>query len=674
MGQAGRQSRELSWLRFDRRVLQEAESPAVPLLERLNFVDICGRNLDEFFMVRVGGLLRRLVVCPEVTASQELEDVLSAAHRLVEERDQVYWDVMAGLEPMGIREERPEELRGERKKRCAEYWKHMVHPLLSPQLVTGRQPFPHMQSKALYLAALLRDKKGKQVLGLLPLPRCLRPILTLPGEGFSYVRLERLLLAQAEGSFGGSRVETASIVTVTRSGDLPWENPLAAGQEDCRRRMVRALKKRDRLAPVRLEIEGRGDSRLVALLRKRLGLSQEQVFQQSTPLALCWVGGLGRELLPEERQSLCWPTLRPRFPAELEREKPVMEQTESRDRLICYPYEGMEGFLRLLQEAALDENVVSIRITLYRLAPASRVAAWLAAAAENGKEVTALVELRARFDERNNLQWAERLETAGCQVVYGQEGMKCHAKVCLITRRVPGGFRTITQIGTGNYNEKTARQYTDLCLLTADQDIGRDAGLLFRRLLSGELTGVYRSLLVAPEGLLPALLNLIHREGEKGMGGEIFLKANGLNCPDVMDALEQAARQGARVRLLIRGICCLLPGQPEQGRKIEVRSVVGRFLEHSRIYCFGGENEGRVYLSSADLMNRNLCRRVEVACPVKSEEHRRRLRAYLELLWRDTVKGRRLDAWGNYCPVESGEPGLDSQAYLAEKCRCYNDH
>ncbi len=675
------QDRELSWLRFNQRVLEEGLDARIPLMERLNFAAIFTRNLDEFFMVRVSRLLDLNLMkgsCRDsrtgLTPAQQLAAVLKAAVPLYRQRDKLLARLGRALRDCGIAVLRPGELDGRDRRRLERWFRDELRPILSPMVVDARHPFPHLPSKSLALALVLRRGRRRQF-GLVLLPRAVPPCLFLDGPGLRCVLTEQIALAWAASLFPGYQTDEACVISVTRSADLPPENEEAELGEDFRQHMKKVLKKRARLAPVRLEIQGTAGDGMVAFLCRRLGLCRAQVFRCRAPLVLDFAAELARRLPPEQAAALCYPPHIPRWPAGLDRGQPVLPQVLRRDVLLRYPYHSMDPFLRLIREAGRDPKVVAIRLTVYRVAPQSRLLALLADAAENGKEVTVLVELRARFDEQNNIAWAERLEEAGCTVLYGCAACKVHAKLCLITRRDRGRIQYITQVGTGNYNEKTARQYADLCLMTAHPGIGADAALFFQNMATSNLRGGYRWLLASPGALKRRLLALIDRETARARAGRearIFLKVNALTDRQIIDRLVRAGQAGVEVVMNIRGICCLRPGLPGLTSHIHVFSLVGRWLEHARIYVFGAGRDARIYLSSADLMTRNTERRSELACPVLDEGIRRQVLRYVELLCRDNVKARRMGPDGRYVPVSRrpDAPPLDAQAaMLAQAAR-----
>ena len=661
------QNRELSWLRFNRRVLEEAGDETVPLLERLKFIAIFTSNLDEFFMVRVGNLFDLSLVSPGeidnktgLTPSGQLEQIYSVIPGLIEIKNRLYDDAAALLRREGICDLTMDELTGEERKFVSTCYKAKILPVLSPQIVDAHHPFPHLVSKGLYVAALLRGKKGAASLGFLPVPDRLPAFLTMPGDPGRSIRMETVLHHYAPTLFGEFKVESACVLCVTRSADLSLDAELLEG-EDIRSRMSKLLKKRASQSVVRLELSGKMSGEFMKLLKSRIRVESRQIYVDRSPLRMKYVFELIRTLPAERAAALSFPPYRPRWPADLDPKASIIDQVRRRDRLLFFPFDGVDPFLRMLDEAAERPDVLAIRITIYRLASSSRVAHILCKAAENGKEVTALMELRARFDEANNISWSRLLEGSGCKVIYGVEEYKCHSKICLITLRRGDKLSYVTQIGTGNYNEHTNEQYTDLSLMTADEQIGLDGTAFFQNMLVGNLEGTYRHLLVAPAGIKPRLLELIDQEIAKGPEGRIRIKANSMTEREVMDKLAEASQAGVQVQLILRGICCLRPGIPARTENIHVTSIVGRFLEHGRIYCFGRGKNAVVYIASADLMTRNLNHRVEIACPVYDQQVREQLLWILHTQLEDNVKASSLLPDGSYCRKVNTLAPCDSQ-------------
>lgn len=658
------QNRELSWLSFNRRVLEEAEDPAVPLMERFRFLSIFTSNLDEFFMVRVGSLVDLSLITPDVTENksgktprEQLNMIYDAVQPLIRKRDAVYMKLSEELKQVGVVDIPYEKLTGRDRDYVHQYYRDSIRPLLSPQIIDRNHPFPHLKNKALYAAALLQ-RKEKTVLGIVAMPESVPSILMLPEQSGGFVRTETILEHYLKKIFHIYMVREQAVVSVTRNADISYdEEKFDDDNPDFRNHMTKLLRLRERLSPVRLEVQGEAPE-LAHILQQRLKLTERESYTCRCPLVMKYaydLDGFSEQLLYKPYQ--------PVYPSYLRPDVSMWEQVRQRDVLLFYPYHSMQPFLQLLKEAAGDPKVLSIQITIYRLAKNSAIVQHLCAAAQQGKNVTAVVELRARFDEQNNIDWAKMLEEAGCRVVYGLDGFKCHSKLCLITRKERSGLSYVTQIGTGNYNEKTSKQYTDFSMMTANAQVARDAVAFFQNMLIGNLWGDYETLLVAPVSMKPSILRMIEEETRKGSAGRIIIKANSVTERDLIDRLAAASQAGVKIDLIIRGICCLVPGIPGKTDHITVTSVVGRFLEHSRIYCFGAGADCRMYISSADMMTRNQVRRVEVACPVSSPELKTFFLSYLELLLHDNVKARRLQPDGSYTALPAGGEPINAQEY-----------
>lgn len=669
------QNRELSWLEFNARVLAEAEDETVPLLERFKFLAIFTSNLDEFFMIRVGSLTDMAALEPNrrdtksgLTAGEQLSRIYAAVEPLYARRDAAFRDVNALLAQEDLCRTSMDELDNSERKYIKRYFNTMIAPVLSPQVVDSHHPFPHLEGKVLHIAVLLSHKKNER-LGLIPVPASLPPITFLPNDKRRYLMTEDILLAFADSIFEMYDVLEKTVFCVTRNADVPLDDePFGSEQVDLRKKMERMLRQRRRMAIVRVELSRPVSSHFKECLHKRFEVTDEQIFlSRSAPLRMSYAFSLGDYLSDGRRSRLSDPPFIPQQPAMLPAGQSLLKTALQRDVLLSYPYESMEPFLQMIREAANDPPVLSVRITIYRLASKAKLVEYLCAAAENGKDVTVLIELRARFDEQNNIDWSERLEEAGCKIIYGFEDYKVHSKICLITRRERGGVRYITQVGTGNYNEKTARQYTDVSLVTSSESIGMDAAQFFNNMAMSNLNGRYNRLLVAPTSLKNNILSLMDGEIAKGSDGYILLKFNSLTDIDMIEKLHEASCAGVTVEMIIRGICCLLPGVPGKTENITVTSIVGRFLEHSRIYVFGrGENE-KMYISSADLMTRNTERRVEIACPIDSPAVRARLHDILFAMQHDTVKARVLQPDGSYQKKPSVPEPICAQDLLMQQ-------
>ena len=669
------QNRELSWLQFNARVLAEAEDENVPLLERFKFLAIFTSNLDEFFMIRVGSLCDMAAVDKEhtdsksgLTAKEQLHLIYKAVEPLYARRDAAFSDVDSKLSAIGLRRLTMDSLAPDEQKYIKRYFKDIIAPVLSPQIVDSHHPFPHLEGKVLHIAALLSHKKTER-LGLLPVPASLPPVVFLPETPSRYIPTEDILLAYADHVFEMYDVLEKTVLCVTRNADIQVDDETFGVEGgDFRKKMEKLLRQRRRMAVVRVEINRPISDHFKEHFRSRFEVSDAQIFLSRTaPLKLGYAFSLGEHLPEKKRAFLSDAPFTPQQPAMLSAGQSLLKAALQRDILLSYPYESMEPFLQMIREAANDPAVLAIRITIYRLASKAKLVEYLCAAAENGKDVTALIELRARFDEQNNIDWSERMEEAGCKIIYGFEDYKVHSKICLITRRERGAVRHITQVGTGNYNEKTAKQYTDVSLITADERIGQDAGAFFNNMALGNLSGRYSRLFVAPTSLKNNILALMDEQIAKGKDGYILLKFNSLTDIDVIAKLREASCAGVTVEMIVRGICCLLPGVPGHTENITVTSIVGRFLEHSRIYVFGRGDEEKMYISSADLMTRNTERRVEIACPIDDPAVRTRLHDILYAMQHDTVKARVLQPDGTYCKKPAVQDPICAQDLLMQQ-------
>ena len=669
------QNRELSWLQFNARVLAEAEDENVPLLERFKFLAIFTSNLDEFFMIRVGSLCDMAAVDKGhtdsksgLTAKEQLHLIYKAVEPLYARRDAAFSDVDSKLSAIGLRRLTMDSLAPDEQKYIKRYFKDIIAPVLSPQIVDSHHPFPHLEGKVLHIAALLSHKKTER-LGLLPVPASLPPVVFLPETPSRYILTEDILLAYADHVFEMYDILEKTVLCVTRNADIQVDDETFGVEGgDFRKKMEKLLRQRRRMAVVRVEINRPISDHFKEHFRSRFEVNDAQIFLSRTaPLKLGYAFSLGEHLPEKKRAFLSDAPFTPQQPAMLSAGQSLLKAALQRDILLSYPYESMEPFLQMIREAANDPAVLAIRITIYRLASKAKLVEYLCAAAENGKDVTALIELRARFDEQNNIDWSERMEEAGCKIIYGFEDYKVHSKICLITRRERGAVRHITQVGTGNYNEKTAKQYTDVSLITADERIGQDAGAFFNNMALGNLSGRYSRLFVAPTSLKNNILALMDEQIAKGKDGYILLKFNSLTDIDVIAKLREASCAGVTVEMIVRGICCLLPGVPDHTENITVTSIVGRFLEHSRIYVFGRGDEEKMYISSADLMTRNTERRVEIACPIDDPAVRTRLHDILYAMQHDTVKARVLQPDGTYCKKPAVQDPICAQDLLMQQ-------
>lgn len=666
-------NRELSWLKFNERVLEEAADPNVPLFERLKFIAIFMNNLDEFFMIRVGTLQDQMLVkgVPAenktgMTPREQVNAILRHTRKLIKHRDSVYVSLVKKLYRHNVRRVKVSDLNEQEEAYLRRYYEREIYPLLSPQIIDNRHPFPFLVNKGIYVGIYFESHKDT-FFGVIPALGAFDRLCRLPGPGIRFVLVEDIIHHYASTIFGSHNLLDRMIFRVTRNADIITESSPYDDEIDFRHTMKELLKKRVKLAPVRLEIHGELKKEFIRYLCKKLMLNQNHVFISRAPLDLSYVYRLKDCLSEAVRKKLMFPQHIPQDSAMVNPRKPVMQQVLDRDLLFAYPFESMKHFLRLLEEAAADPDVVSIKITLYRVGKEGRIIRSLMKAAENGKEVLAVVELSARFDEEENIEWATQLTDAGCRVVYGVEEYKVHSKVLLITRKEEKGIRYITQIGTGNYNERTSRLYTDLSLITSDPGIGMDAVNLFNDILVNSLEGRYENLWVAPAYMFGHILQRIQKEidhAKKGEEAAILVKMNSLTNKDIIDKLIEASQAGVLIRMIVRGICCLRPGVPGLTDNVTVVSIVGRFLEHTRVYCFGTGDRRGVYISSADWMTRNLHRRIEVACPILDQSLSSRIVKMLETQLCDNVKARVLQRDGTYARPEqlvNEAQALDSQ-------------
>lgn len=675
------QNRELSWLRFDNRVLDEAFDETVPLFERLKFVSIFESNLDEFLMVRVGGLsdLAELKIQPvdnksNMTASEQVDAVMAEMPRLLTRWESIFKSIEGKLDTLGVHRARIDSLTPEERTFVARYFQAYVSPVISPLVIDPRHPFPNLRNGALYLACGLDGVTDEEsLLGLIEIPASMNRVVEIPSPTgtYSYILLEDVILACLDSCFGSYKPLDRALIRVTRNADIDPDGEGVEEEEDYRQHMKRILKKRLRLQPVVLAVSGSLEKATLKTIRKALELSRRSVFTCDIPLDLGYVFGIEGKIPEHLRNELLFTPFKPQPNPNIDMTRSIREQVLQHDKLLFYPYEAMNPFLDLVHEAAYDPECISLRITLYRVAKQSRLCESLIDAAENGKEVTVLMELRARFDEQNNIEWAERLEEAGCTVIYGSEGFKCHSKICQLTYREGMALTRLTLLGTGNFNEKTAKLYSDFMLMTAHPGIGEDANLFFRNLSLGNLRGDYRFLGVAPVGLKPLIMRGLDREIQRALAGEparVFFKLNSLTDREVIDKIAEASCAGVRVDMIIRGISCLKPGVPGKTENVHVRSIVGRFLEHARVYAFGVDSD-MIYLSSADMMTRNTEHRVEIAFPVLDPTCRAMVHEYMGMQLRDNVKARSLTSDGTWVPVEraEGEKPFNSQEALLER-------
>ena len=668
-------NRELSWLKFNERVLEEAENPEVPLCERMTFVSIYQSNLDEFFRVRVGSLQDQMLISKEIrenktkmTSAEQIRAIIKEVKKLNQRKDKAYEKLMKKIEDYGITFINFASAKTEEKKFLEKYFMKEIMPLSSPTIVSKRQPFPFLKNGEIYAVVVLETRNKKERIGIIPCSNnMLARMVELPGGKGRYMLIEELILHYIGKVFKGYKVKGKSLLKVVRNADIDAD---AAYDEDLdyREFMEDLMKQRKKLSPVRIDLSREMDETVVDALCRYLDVTPDRVFRSEAPLDVSFVFQV-QDLL-RRNTELFYEKRVPQKSPEFKDGQSILQQITKEDKLLSYPYDSIRPFLKMLTEAAEDDSVISIKMTLYRLAKQSKVIEALCEAAENGKEVVVLVELRARFDEENNIRWSRMLEEAGCQIIYGLEHYKVHSKLCLITRRGENGIQYITQIGTGNYNEKTARLYTDLSLMTANEQIGMDAARVFQALAKGEVVEDMEHLLVAPKCLQSKVIEKIEEQIQKQKNGEtayIGLKMNSLTDKRIIDKLIDASKAGVKIDMIVRGICCLIPGVEGETENIHVISVVGRFLEHSRIYIFGKGEEAQYYIGSADFMTRNTVKRVEVAAPVYSERLKKRLQDLFDLMLSDNKKARKEDTKGTYSVVECKGQPINSQELLYQE-------
>lgn len=668
-------NRELSWLKFNERVLEEAENPEVPLCERMTFVSIYQSNLDEFFRVRVGSLQDQMLISTEIrenktkmTSAEQIRAIIKEVKKLNQRKDKAYEKLMKKIEDYGITFINFASAKTEEKKFLEKYFMKEIMPLSSPTIVSKRQPFPFLKNGEIYAVVVLETRNKKERIGIIPCSNnMLARMVELPGGKGRYMLIEELILHYIGKVFKGYKVKGKSLLKVVRNADIDAD---AAYDEDLdyREFMEDLMKQRKKLSPVRIDLSREMDETVVDALCRYLDVTPDRVFRSEAPLDVSFVFQV-QDLL-RRNTELFYEKRVPQKSPEFKDGQSILQQITKEDKLLSYPYDSIRPFLKMLTEAAEDDSVISIKMTLYRLAKQSKVIEALCEAAENGKEVVVLVELRARFDEENNIRWSRMLEEAGCQIIYGLEHYKVHSKLCLITRRGENGIQYITQIGTGNYNEKTARLYTDLSLMTANEQIGMDAARVFQALAKGEVVEDMEYLLVAPKCLQSKVIEKIEEQIQKQKNGEtayIGLKMNSLTDKRIIDKLIDASKAGVKIDMIVRGICCLIPGVEGETENIHVISVVGRFLEHSRIYIFGKGEEAQYYIGSADFMTRNTVKRVEVAAPVYSERLKKRLQDLFDLMLSDNKKARKEDTKGTYSVVECKGQPINSQELLYQE-------
>lgn len=669
------QNRDLSWLDFNHRVLEEASDQQVPLYERLKFISIYTNNLNEFFMIRVGSLLDIYHQNPDsldLRTSSPLKDVIKSVYKKIDAinqyRDELYALVTEQLQIQGIILARYKSCSDDQKAILDTYFHEQILPLLSPQIIDENHPFPHLNNQQLYIGLRLK-KKGKETFGMIPIPEGIPSYIKFNQSGqLRIILIEDIVFHYVKEIFSAYDIEEKTILMVSRNADLNWDEK-ADAFNDVRTKVKKMLQTRNRRYVLRLETQKDISNSLRDYLLEKLNLSKYQHFEVATPLKLAFVFELEKEIPEMFKPALLFPSLSQGLPQRYTLGKPMFEQIEQRDMLSMYPYEKMAPFIQLIKEAANNPEVLSIKITVYRLGKTAKLIEYLSLAAENGKDVLVVIELRARFDEKNNIDWSERLEQAGCRIIYGLDYLKIHSKLCVITYRGKKGIQYITQVGTGNYNEKTVDQYTDLSLMTANPKIGIEALTFFQTISMNATSESYTTLVVSPFHLKKRFLDLIDIEKQKGKDGFLMFKMNALTDNDFSNALKDASQAGVTIKLNVRGTCCLVPGIKGMTDNIEVRSVVGRFLEHGRVYIFGKGDQQKIYLASADLMTRNTERRMEIGVPIEDPELRNILFRYVETYMKDNVKARKLNADGTYSRISTkkDEEKVHAQGLLMDE-------
>ncbi len=669
------ENRELSWLKFNERVLEEAEDTSVPLCERMTFLSIFQSNLDEFFMVRVGSLEDQKLLSQKLrenktnmTAGEQIEAILKRVAELNERKDAIYASIMKEVGEKGVHLTDFKALAKSESKYLEEYFMKEIVPLLSVMIVGRKQPFPFLKGQEIYALAVLGTRNGKKKIGIIPCSSSVFPrLIRIPTKDDTYMLVEELILHFLPKVYKGYKVLEKSVIRVTRNADIDF-NAVYDEDLDYRDKMAQIVKLRKKLAPVRLELSRDINEDMIKQVCEYAEMEEPHVFLNQAPLDLSFLFQI--EDILRKDANLVYQRRVPQPSPMLKSNEHIIPQILDHDVLLSYPYESIKPFLQMLQEAARDPEVISIRMTLYRLARNSKVVEALTEAAENGKQVDVLVELKARFDEANNIEWSRTLEDAGCHVVYGIDGLKVHSKLCLITRKVGDEIQYITQVGTGNYNEKTSRLYTDLSLITADKRIGEEAAKVFQAILLGSVVEDMEHLLVAPKCLQNKVLAMIENEiqiAKEGKPAYIGIKINSLTDKKIIDKLIDASRAGVKIDMVIRGINCLRSGIPGDTGNIHIVSIVGRFLEHSRIYIFGTHDRDKVYIASADFMTRNTLRRVEVAAPLYDETVKNKVRKMFATMLRDNVKAREQQPDGSYQKLSMVGPVLNSQEYFYEE-------
>lgn len=677
------QNRELSWLEFNKRVLDEANYEPSPLFERLKFIAIFTSNLDEFYRVRVGSLLDYAMFDPDyydnktgMTAKEQLSAIYSATTNVYRKKDEIFTNLSEKISKFNVNRVSISELSFDESKIVEKFFKNNILPLLSPQVIDNRHPFPHIDNKQLNIAVMLSSKNEK-TFGIIPVPNQVDRVLVLPNGDLRYLLVEDIILHYSNIVFKMYHVTEKAVICVTRNADIDTDVGLLDEDIDYRQHMKKVIKKRAKLSPVRLEIGNVISDDFIKYLTNRFKVDPYAIFFSTSPLDMSYVFSLESKLPLYLCSTLCTSEHVPSNSVNVLDNVSMVSQIAKKDLLLSYPYESMDPFIRLIKESADDPNVVSIKITLYRISRVSKIGSYLIRAAENGKDVTVLMELRARFDEENNIEWSGRMVDAGCTVVYGLDGYKVHSKICLITRKEQNKIVRYTQVGTGNYNEKTAKLYTDLSIMTANQAIGQDADEFFKNMSMSNLHGNYTNLWIAPNSLKNRIMTAIDEQAILARSdsplknnARIIFKLNSFTDKEIMEHLIRASQSGVKIDLIVRGICCLVPNIPGYTENINVISIVGKFLEHARIYCFGKGDSSNIYIASADMMTRNTQRRVEIACPILDSEIKMRIYDMLLIMLKDNVKSHVLQSDKIYIlkkPSDDGSDALNSQDYFIKE-------
>jgi len=672
-----RENRELSWLKFNDRVLNQAKDANVPIGEQLSFVSIFQSNLDEFFMVRMGSLYDTMLLDPTIkdtktamTAEQQFKACLKRVAYLNSKKDKIYFQILKDLEKDGWKISKFNDLNNKDKKYFEKYFDREILPLVSPQVISKRQPFPFLNNRELYIIVQLESKKGKRKMGIVSCSQAMDDrLLTLPSNAKEFILVEDIIMSNISKIFEKYTIKNASFIRITRSADIDEDDHTLQGHEDYREMMETLIKERRKLVPIRLEISKGLDDLEIVMLMNFLNIKKNQIIISEAPLDLSFVSEL-RDNLKTINKNYFYKPLEAKNSPMVENRVPMIKQILKKDILLSYPFESMSPFLRLLNEASQDNNVASIKMTLYRVAKNSKIVNSLIRAAENGKEVVVLVELRARFDEARNINWSKRLESAGCHVIYGLDGLKVHSKLCLITYKNGNSVDYICQIGTGNYNEVTARLYTDFSLMTSNREIGEEMNAVFNHLSLGETETESKLLMVAPNCMISKIFAEIDKQialAKEGKEAYVGFKCNSVTSKPMIDKLIEASQAGVKIEMVVRGICCIIPGVKGMTENIRVVSIVGRYLEHSRVYIFGKGDKQKVYISSADLMTRNLERRVEVATIILDDKIRKTIINMFNTMLKDNVKACELKANGNYKRVKNKDAVMNSQEYFFRK-------